>query len=168
MLELIKSRRSVRHYTGRPVDDQAVQMILEAGRWAPSGLNHQPWRFSVVRDADLKQAVAELTHYSRVVRQADMLIAVFIHQPSMYNPVKDYQAMGACLQNMLLMAHSLGLGAVWLGEILKNADQVRQVLGLDEELELMAVLALGWPQDRQYSPARKPLEELLVPPKPAA
>lgn len=164
VLQLIKGRRSVRHFTGRPVDDEAIHTIMEAGRWAPSGLNNQPWRFHVVRDPAKKEAVAGLTHYSRVVAEADVLIAVFIHKPSMYNPTKDHQAMGACLQNMLLMAHGLGLGAVWLGEILKNADQVRRVLGLDEDLELMAVVALGWPDERQRSGQRKGLGEMTVSP----
>lgn len=59
--------------------------------------------------------------------------------------------MGACIQNMLLAAHALGLGAVWLGEILKNADGVRRLLGLSENLELMAVVALGHPASQNHS-----------------
>jgi len=80
----------------------------------------------------------------------------------MYHPVKDYQAMGACLQNMLLAIHSLGLGAVWLGEILKSADMVRDILGLDKNLELMAVIALGRPARRDQKSSRRPLSEVIV------
>jgi nitroreductase len=80
----------------------------------------------------------------------------------MYNEVKDYQAMGACLENMLLMAHGLGLGAVWLGEILKNAGPVREALGLSDEYELMAVVALGWPASGKEKGSRKPMDELLL------
>ena len=80
----------------------------------------------------------------------------------MYNDTKDHQAVGACLQNILLMIHGLGLGAVWLGEILKNAKQVREVVGMPEELELMAVVALGHPDGGTSKPIRKEMDELVV------
>jgi nitroreductase len=80
----------------------------------------------------------------------------------MYHELKDHQAIGACLQNMLLAAHSLGLGAVWLGEILKNSDRVRDLLGLSKDLELMAVLALGHPAHKNQTSTRKLLEEVIV------
>ncbi len=80
----------------------------------------------------------------------------------MYHEVKDHQAMGACIQNMLLASHGMGLGAVWLGEILKNADAVRGLLGLPDSLELMAVIALGHPAEQKGEGQRKPLAEVLV------
>jgi nitroreductase len=163
-MELIRSRRSVRSFADRPVDDALVDQVLEAARWAPSGLNNQPWRFLVVREADLKSRLAAHTRYRKVVEGAPVVIPVFIHKPTMYNEVKDHQSMGACLQNLLLMAHALGLGAVWLGEILKNADPVRRELGLGEELELMAVAALGWPAGPAGEGVRRPLAELMLEP----
>lgn len=162
VMELILTRRSVRKYSDRPVEDALVNQILEAGRWAPSGMNNQPWRFVVVREPGLKARVATHTHYSKIIESAPVIIPVFIHKPSMYNEVKDYQAMGACLENMLLMAHGLGLGAVWLGEILKNADEVRDTVGLSDDFELMAVVALGWPHSGKEKGSRKPMDELLL------
>ncbi len=70
--------------------------------------------------------------------------------------------MGACLQNMLLAAHDLGLGAVWLGKILKSAAAVRDLLGLAERYELMAVVALGRPARRDQRSSRRPLAELIL------
>jgi nitroreductase len=61
--------------------------------------------------------------------------------------VKDVQAVGACIQNMLLTIRSIGLGGVWLGEILKNKQKVEELLGAGEDLELMAVVALGHPHE---------------------
>jgi len=161
ILELIRSRRSVRRFQDRPVDEEMVDRILEAGRWAPSGRNNQPWRFVVVREAGLKERIASFTKYGSVIKNAAVIIPVFIHHPSMYSEVKDYQSVGACLQNMLLMAHAQGLGAVWLGEILKNAGPVRDTLGLSDDLELMAVIALGWPQGQGES-RRREMDELLL------
>jgi nitroreductase len=162
LLELIKTRRSVRKFTDQPVDESMIQDILEAGRWAPSGQNNQAWRFVVVRDPALKEQIAQCTRYGAVIRGAAVVIPVFIHRPSMYNEVKDHQGIGACLQNMLLMIHALGLGGVWLGEILAQADKVRQVLGLEPELELMAVVALGWPAASNQKSQRLPLSELVL------
>ena len=162
LLELIKSRRSVRRYGPEPVSPEALDMILEAGRWAPSGTNNQPWRFVVLTSDQDKEALAPLTKYDKVIKGAAALICTFIHHPSMYNETKDHQSVGACLQNMLLMAHGLGLGAVWLGEILKSADQVRQAVGLDQDHELMAVVALGQPAGGEGKPHRLPLSELVL------
>lgn len=162
VMELIRTRRSVRKYSERPVDDKMVDQILEAGRWAPSGLDNQAWRFVVVREPGLKARIAGFTRFGAIIEAAPVIIPVFIHKPSMYHNVKDYQSMGACLENMLLMAHGLGLGAVWLGEILKNAGPVREALGLADDFELMAVVAVGWPASGKEKGSRKPMEELIL------
>ncbi|MCW5201060.1 nitroreductase family protein, partial [Desulfobulbus sp. F4] len=75
----------------------------------------------------------------------------------MYDRVKDQQSAGACIQNMLLAAHELGLGAVWLGQILANKEQVNAVLGLSGHYELAALLALGHPRHRSQQSERLPL-----------
>ena len=59
VLEAIFARRSIRQYTDDSVSQQDVQTVLEAGRWAPSGLNNQPWRFAVVRDSNVKEEIAK-------------------------------------------------------------------------------------------------------------
>jgi nitroreductase len=162
IIDIIKSRRSVRKFTAEPVSDELMETILEAGRWAPSGLNNQPWRFAVIRDAGLRQAISEQTHYSKIVLAAQVLIAVFLDTDKSYHREKDIQAVGACLQNILLEAHSLGLGAVWLGEVIRSNEQIRTILGLARELELMAVVALGHPDEKPKSVKRKPLADLVV------
>lgn len=162
ILDLIRSRRSVRRFTGEEVKAEHLDRILESGRWAPSGLNNQPWRFGIISDAGLKNEISSLTKYSRIVRTAKLLIAVFLDKEKSYHREKDIQGIGACLQNMLLEIHSLGLGGVWLGEIIKSDAEVRRLLGLGEHLELMAVIALGHPSERPRGPGRKALEELIV------
>ncbi len=162
VLEAIFTRRSVREYKDEPVDYQLLEKILEAGSWAPSGLNNQPWRFAIVTDEDLKSQFEPLTKYARIIKGAKALLPIFIDKEVMYNEVKDHQAIGACIQNMLLAAHSLGLGAVWLGEILKSAEQVRTLLQLPDNLELMAVIALGYPARKDQKSRRHPLDELIV------
>jgi nitroreductase len=162
LLEGIYSRRSQRHFTAEPVERNQLLEIVRAGTWAPSGLNNQPWRFVVVTDALVRHRMAELTKYSRIVREAPASLAVFVDREAMYHEVKDHQAMGACLQNMLLAAHALGLGAVWLGEILKSADEVRALLDLPEGLDLMAVVAVGHPSQWKETSHRREVSEVLL------
>ena len=162
VLDAIYRRRSVRDFTSDPIDRNIILEIIRAGAWAPSGLNNQPWRFAIVTDRDLRAKFLELTRYKKVIRGCNALIPVFIDRDAMYHEIKDHQAVGACLQNMLLAAHSLDLGAVWLGEILKNSHRVRDLLGLPEHLELMAVLALGHPARKDQESTRKSIEEVIV------
>jgi nitroreductase len=162
VLAAIYGRRSVRDFTPEEVATEAIEEILRAGSWAPSGKNNQPWRFVVVRNPALKAQVAAQTRYGRTIEAAPVIIGVFIDTEAMYDATKDHQAMGACLQNMLLAAHALGLGAVWLGEILKNAGKVRDILGLAARYELMAVVALGHPARGDQRSERKELSELVL------
>jgi len=148
IVEIIKSRRSIREFLVDPVEDSIIEDILEAGRWAPSGLNNQPWRFVVVRDREIAGLLAGCTRYGSIIYSAPLLIAVFLDRDVMYDHTKDVQACGAAIQNMLLAAHGMGLGAVWLGEILNKKDEVRAILSAPGSLELMAVVAIGYPAAR--------------------
>ena len=148
MLDLIKSRRSIRKFTSKEVSDELVNQIIEAGTFAPSGMNNQPWKFVVVKDHGLREKLAQQTHYSQIILDAPVCIAVFLDNSRSYDRTKDVQAIGACIQNMLLAICTLGLGGVWLGEILRNKERVRDILGLPENLELMAVVTLGYPAEK--------------------
>jgi nitroreductase len=161
-LRIIKERRSVREFTPDNVIEENVMRVLEAGRWAPSGLNNQPWRFSVIREDKLKDQIAELTNYGHIIRNAPVSIAIFLDESASYDRTKDLLAVGACIQNMLITAHSLDLGAVWLGEILKNKERVSELLGVGEEFELMAIVAIGHPVEKSRVSERKALEELIL------
>ncbi len=145
IIDTIKSRRSVRDFTDKPVSKDKINTILNAGRWAPSGLNNQPWRYIVVQERGTIEEIATCTHYSNVVQSAPLLIAVFLDHDAKYNYVKDAQAIGASIQNMLLSCCDLELGAVWLGEILNQKEKVNSILDAPDSLELMAVLAIGYP-----------------------
>ncbi|MHC1590539.1 MAG: nitroreductase family protein [Candidatus Helarchaeales archaeon] len=165
ILELIKSRRSIRKFEqDKSVDDDTINKILEAGRWAPSGLNNQPWRFMIIRDPDKKKEISECTKYGSIILGAPVLIVVFFDQDRGYNRTKDIQAIGACIQNMLLAIHGLGLGAVWLGEILNQRERVEEILDVSKNHELQAVIALGYPveDEKNKSGSRVPLERLIL------
>lgn len=163
VLQAMFDRRSIRKYTNEPVSRDDITAILEAGRWAPSGLNNQPWRFMVIRKDDPRhEKLAGCTKYDHIVHRSDVCLCVLLEKEAIYSEMKDHQGAGACIQNMLLAVHALGLGAVWLGEIINDQAASLAALGLShDEYELQAVLALGHP-DQKGSSSRKELTELML------
>jgi len=162
VLEAIYRRRSIREFTDKEISREQLHEIVKAAIWAPSGLNNQPWRFAVIKAPEIKEQVAEQTHYGHIVRNANALIAVYLSKEDMYDTVKDTQSAGACIQNILLAAEALDLGAVWLGQILKNKVEVNKILGLTDSFDLMAVVALGYPLHHKQKSRRKDISELLI------
>jgi nitroreductase len=90
------------------------------------------------------------------------MYCVFLDHSESYDRVKDIQAVGACIQNMLLTIHHLGLGGVWLGEILRNRESVEKALEVPESCELMAVIAFGYPAEMRGVGSRKPVERVII------
>lgn len=162
-LDCIRERRSVREYSGEEVTGQELDAMLEAARWAPSGLNNQPWRFMKVTDREMIESLSQLTKYRGVVAGASAVIAVFLDPEDMYDRTKDLQSSGAAVQNMLLAAHDMGLGACWMGEIISQREKVEELLGVPGDFEFVALVAVGRPVERENVGIRHPLEKLMVP-----
>jgi len=160
ILELIKSRRSVRKFDqDKAVGADIINKAIEAACWAPSGLNNQPWAFAVITEPGVKDAISGLTHYGSTIKSAPALIAVFLDNTKTYDRTKDCMAIGACIQNMLLYIHSAGLGAVFLGEILRNKEKVAEAINAPSQMELMAVVAMGYPQGSAGKGKRREVNE---------
>ncbi len=165
VIEFIKSRRSIRFFEDKPIEKEIIHKVLEAGRWAPSGLNNQPWKFVVITNQEMKKRIGELSHYKRIFVDAPVLIGIFLDVSLIYHREKDIMGIGACFENILLAIHGLGLGGVWLGEILKAKNEVRKILELPENLELMGFIAFGYPDKdkiKDTKSKRKDLSELIV------
>jgi len=162
--EAIKSRRSVREFTGEAVSEAELDRLLEAASWAPSGLNNQPWRFMKVLDRSTIVEMSNMTRYRGVIAGASALIAVFLDEQSIYDRTKDLMSVGAAVENILLAATDAGLGACWLGEILARRSDVEALLEVSDDLELVAVVALGRPTERERTGVRHPIEKIVVAP----
>lgn len=163
IFQAIKERRSIRRYTQEAVSREDVITLLEAGRWAPSGLDKQPYCFmAIFRGDERQEMLSKFTHCTRIIQEAGALIVVCLNKEKMYSAMKDYQGAGACIQNILLAAHGLGLGAVWVGQVTNRAEEILSALKLDTEIyELMAVVAVGHPAEEAHV-ERHPLEDLLL------
>ncbi|MEM2197333.1 MAG: nitroreductase family protein [Sulfolobales archaeon] len=155
VMEAIKTRRSIRRYKSTPVEDEKVIQCLDAARWAPSAMNSQPWEFIVVKDPDMRRKLAEIHRYGRHMAQSPVVIVVLA------KPVSRYWHGDAAVatQNLLLAAHSLGLGTCWMGVIDTEFEEpIKKLLGIPKDLRVLCTVSLGYP-DESPTRTRIPLEE---------
>ncbi len=151
----------MREFTADLIAEADLLKIIEAGRWAPSGLNNQPWKVVVVKNREIIAGLAGCTKYWRVISGCRVCLAVYYDESKGYNETKDILAVGAFIQNMLLTVQELGLGACWLGEILNQENAVNNLLSVPDAYRLMAVIALGNPTAKQRSSTRRPINEII-------
>jgi len=165
LMDLIKSRRSVRNFVYKKIDNQMIKEIIDCGRWAPSGRNSQPWKVCIVSHPTVKRMIAENSKYGGIIESAFLNFVVFLDLERGYDRVKDILAIGAFIQNLLLAVHAKGLGAVWIGEILKNKDKVCEIFKYSpEKYELMGVLTIGLIDEsleKKEKRERRPLDEFV-------
>jgi nitroreductase len=114
-IECILTRRSIRKYTDRPVPDDIVNLLLRAAMAAPSSANEQPWQFVVIRDRQMLNLVSTVHTYSYMLSKAALAILVCEDPTFEVNTGRGPLDCSAAAMNILLSAHSLGLGAVWVG-----------------------------------------------------
>ena len=114
ILDVIRRRRTIRHYTKQEVSDDQIRTLLTAGMSAPSMFNRRPWHFVVIRDPVIKATVAEQLRLNRSVAEAPVLIGVLANVGR--SPTWRLDLSGA-VENILLAATGLGLGAAWINAV---------------------------------------------------
>ncbi|MCU0502576.1 MAG: nitroreductase family protein [Anaerolineae bacterium] len=143
--EAILTRRSVRAYTDQPVSDEMIQKLLVAAMSAPSAGNGQPWHFVVITERAVLDALADLLPFGKMLKQAPLAIAVCGETRG--QPFDGYwvQDCSAATENLLLAAHALGLGGVWLGVYPREerVASVRNILGMPTEVTPLCVISIG-------------------------
>lgn len=159
IIEIIKSRRSIRKYKQTPVEDEKLNMVLEAARWAPSAGNRQPWEFIVVKDPSIRRKVADIAPYGGFIAEAPVMIAVVV------NPEKDpthcIEDGAIATTHILLAAHALDLGTCWVGAFgSAYEDDAKRALGVPPNLRVLSLVSLGYPAEERTS-TRKDLREIV-------
>lgn len=159
VLEAIRNRRSIRKYKDTEVEDKKLQEILEAGRWAPSASNRQPWQFIVVRDKALRENLAEAHTYGRFMKESPVVIVV-IGEPARhprYNLADPHNA----VQNMLLAAYAQGLSTCWMGVRDTDIEPVfRRLLNVPDDLRVVCSISVGY-GDQERTSTRRSLDEIV-------
>jgi len=165
ILEAIRNRRSIVRFETAPIEEEEVEAILEAGRWAPSWLNRQPWRFILITDQNIKERLSEIvpTIYNLGMKEAPICIAVCVDPKE--DPFHYIEDGAIAAQNMALAAHSLGLGSCWIGVLdLKDKDsaeeKIKEILNVPKNCRVISLLPIGVPK---YVPekTRKELSQMV-------
>jgi nitroreductase len=163
LLALLRGRRSIRRYRTDPVPDEMIEQLLEAGRWAPSANNLQPWSFIVVRDPLIRGQIAEFTTYSHEPRahlneSPALIVLCGVERDRIYHEFLNGDVAMAALQ-MMLQAKALGLGTCWVGGLDRTA--VAGLLRIPDPFEVVCLLTVGFPAEEPPAPPRRPLDEIV-------
>lgn len=155
VFEAVKTVLAVRQYQDKAIPPDAVQRIVEAGRLTGSSMNGQPWHFIVVENRDTLARLGAVLRSGRYVAQAPLAIAVAIERT-------EYAVSDAsrAIQSMMLTAWAEGIGSNWVGYM--GMSEVKQLLGIPDTLDVLAVLPFGYPANPvgQGKKERKPLSEI--------
>lgn len=176
-LEVIKSRRSIRRFSDKPVESEKLAAVLEAVRMAPSWANFQCWRFVVVKDQAVRQKLSDLSYVEAFfaphgykanpskqgIAEAPVVI-VACADPAQSGVLWEqpyYMTdLGIAAQNLMLAASDLGLGSVFVGVF--DEAKVRDLLRIPSNIRVVGLFPIGYPkQEKTAGPPRKPLHEIV-------
>ncbi|MFO8059443.1 MAG: nitroreductase family protein [Bacillota bacterium] len=161
--KLLYGRRSYRQWEDRPVPAHLVERVLEAGMWAASGCNLEIWRFLVIEDPGLLSRWKSLEFE---IEQVKIVCCIDVRgydhvdmPPPQKNKLLD---VGACMQNMALTAHALGLGGCWSTFSPAQIDDISGYFDLPDHIEVVTYLSLGWAREKVMPPARMSFRDAIL------
>ena len=156
VLQAIFTRRSIRKFTGEPISHDAMETLLKAGFAAPSAHNYQPWHFVVVRDSEILKKISEGHPYAKMLPQAGSCIIVCGDDEKQKLKGFIVEDCSAAIENILLAAHGIGLGAVWCGlyPVPELTKMVSEVIGLPENIEPIGMVVVGHKTEERPSADR--------------
>lgn len=176
-LEAIKTRRSVRKFSDRPVEPEKLRTVLDAARLAPSWANMQCWRFVVVEDAAMRQKISELSYVEtffgprgyktnpaqKALAEAPVVV-VACAEPTLSGDLRGQQYymadLGIATENLMLAAHAEGLGSVFVGVF--DEEGMGELLDIPSGIRIVGLFPLGYPLEPGKGGApRKPIEEIV-------
>ncbi|HEY9247064.1 MAG TPA: nitroreductase family protein [Candidatus Methanoperedens sp.] len=148
VFEAVRNRGSVRRFRSEIIQDEILDKILEAARWAPSPFNSQPWEFIIIKDKSTLRAISKHARYSGYLEAVPMAVAVIV------SPMNDkfswVESIGEprfaaamAVQNMMLVAWELGIGTCWVSI---ERDKVRELLRVPDTHYILTVIPLGYPE----------------------
>ncbi len=170
---LVKQRRSIRHYLDRPVEREMILTCIEAARLAPSAENVQPWRFLIIDEPEIREAFAQeafsgIYFISRFAAQAPVLILILARLDIIANRIgKQIQNIhfylidiGIAGEHIVLQAEELGLGTCWIGWF--NTRKTRKFFNIPRKYKIVSMLSLGYYDRKPSKPKkRRSLDEIV-------
>lgn len=174
MIEPIKTRRSIRNYKDKPVEDDKIIQILESARLAPSGDNTQPWHFIIIKSEHNRQKLAEVSHHQNWMLSAPVFIVcvadirsrvkdnviISINEASPQEEVKQIiRDTSIAIEHMVLEAENLGLGTCWVAWF--TQEEIRPILNIPPDKYVVSIITLGYANEIPKARPRKKLEEII-------
>ena len=156
--EVFEKRKSIRKFTGEPIKEEQIKLIMEAAQIAPSASNKQPYKFIVIKNDEFKKVLRKKAVPQRFIEKAAVIfVALGNKKEAEYFYKVD---IGIVVQHMALQAAELGLGSCWMGAI--KRDELRELLKVPNDWEIVILLAVGIPDQDPPARARKSLDKLFV------
>ena len=164
LLEIIKRRKSIRGYLNKEVEKEKLDYVLEAFRLAPSARNLQPWKVIVVDDKTLIDKLVVACKNQTFISEAPIVLVACAIEKEAYGTMGGYLNsypvdIGIAFEHLILAATEQGLGTCWIGAFYEN--EVKKVLGVPEDVRVVALTPLGYPNDSGRDRPRKPIEEIV-------
>ena len=164
LLDIIRTRRSVRKYKSDPIPEEVMERVMEAVRLAPSGKNGQPWKFIIVQDQEMKEKLAVASRGQKFMAGAPVVVAACGFPELSYQRQGNYMTswtidVSCAFDHLMLQAHEEGLGTCWIGAF--EETEVKALLGVPEEVRVLALTPLGYPDGESRDRGRKPMNEIF-------
>jgi nitroreductase len=159
VLEAIKRRRSIRQFTDEPIGKDALETLLDAARWAPSGGNEQRWRFVVITSPSTKELVKKFA--PGIFAMPAAFIVICVEKAPDANPWKEKVYLADCAiasQNIMLAAYEMGIGSCVAISYAKVA--IKEILNLPDDIEPLLIVTLGYPAEAPEPPPRLELNQI--------
>lgn len=162
VLSAIQGRRSIRHYSTRPVEEEKLNKVLEAARLSPSANNRQNWKFIVIKDIELRTRLAKTTVAYGFIAEAPIIIVACGTEADSIMECGQHRYtidLSIATSYLILEAHSEGLGTCWIGGF--NEKGVKEALGIPDNVRVVAMTPLGYPAEEPGQRPRKKLDEIV-------
>jgi nitroreductase len=166
IFETISQRRSIRRFKKEDIHESLILKIIQAGVWAPSAGNLQSWELVLVKNPQSREKLSEAAYMRDFIAQAPMVMVPCVNlrvSDAIYGnrgvELYSIQDVSCAVENMLLMAHALGLGACWVGAF--DEQQVTDLLGTPSYVRPVALVPMGYPNEKPYPPPRRDLDDFL-------
>jgi len=162
VMEVIEKRKSIRAYQEKPIPEEKLRKLLEAARLAPSARNAQPYKYIVVKDAKLREKLAQEATPYHFIGEAPVIIIAVALRPDyvMRSEVPAYAVdIGIAFDHITLAAIEEGLGTCWIGGFYQ--EPVKKILNIPERYKVVAMLPVGYPAESPSKKPRKSLDELI-------
>ncbi len=158
VIEAIESRRSIRKFKPDPIPSETLRKILEAGRLSPSAGNRQPYKIIAVTDETIREGMSK-GRYNQFIKDAPVVIVGCDRVGDDWSRRWSMVDTTIALEHVVLAAWSLGVGSCWIGDFSK--PNLRELLEIPQDYEVIAQIALGFPDELPNERAKKPFEELV-------